>query len=290
METCRYIVARFVPDPVRDEAINIGVVLQCTSRKFVACRFLDDFARVRRIRPDIETPLLRKFSDEFQERVIRFSDIYSQPFIPEPLEHESVIEASFLDNLSTQYGNRFQFTSPRGTLATDPIQELNHLFGIFVAEKQYVPKRPRITHSKLRDRLYTLFDRSQLLAANLIKYEFVLPGKVKQDGWQFDFGRDDHNISIYQSIALDALGEEDKIDRALVLEGRIKDVRAAINHDGKQVNAYALTYSLPQDSPEYVGTTEARKILLNGDIDVVHFDYVPEFIDRLRVQLLGAGH
>lgn len=287
METCRYIIARFVPDPVRDEPLNIGIVLQCVSRKFIACRFLEDFRRITQARPEVEARLMREFGREFQDKVARFSDPFSQPFIPEPPEHQSVIDPAFLDDVAAQYGNRFQFTSPRGTLTTDPVQELNHLFDIFVAERRKEAKRQRITHYRLREKLHTLFDRSQLLTARLVQQPFILPGKVRREGWQFDFGRDDHNISIYQTLALDVSEEEGKIDRAMVLRGRIQDVRDAIHTNGKRVEAYALAYLLSEDSHDYVGSTEAKKILLDGDVDVVPFEGAADFVDRLRAQLLG---
>ena len=287
MESCRYIVARFVPDLVRDEPLNIGVILQCVSRKFIDCRFLEDFRRITQARPEVEARLLRAFSREFRDRVASFSNPFSQPFIPEPPEHQSVIDPAFLDDIAAQYGNRFQFTSPRGTLATDPVQELNHLFDTFVAERRREVKRQRLTHYRLREKLHALFDRSQLLAARLVQQPFIIPGKVKQDGWQFDFGRDDHNISIYQSLALDVTEEEDKIDRAMVLRGRIQDVKEAVRTNGKRVEAYALTYFLSEESHDYVGSTEARKILLEGDVEVIRFEGAADFVAKLRAQLLG---
>ncbi|MCX6010313.1 MAG: DUF3037 domain-containing protein [Chloroflexi bacterium] len=287
MDACRYVIAKFVSDPIRDEPLNIGVILQCPSRKFIASRFLTDFRRITWARPEVEAHLLRAFCKEFNDKIGAFSNPFGLPFIPEPPEHQSVIEPQFLDEVAAQYGNRFQFTAPRGTLTTDPVQELEHLFHTFVAERPHEIKPQRIGPARLRNKLYMLFDKSQLLVARLVQYQFTLPGKIKEDGWQFDFGSDNHNISIYQSLALDASEEEHKIDQAMILRGRIKDVRDAAQIRGNHsIEAYAITHTLPQDSNEYAGTTEARRILTDGDIEVIPFQFANDFVSNLRTQLM----
>ena len=292
MDACRYVIARFVPDPIRDEPINIGVILQCSSRKYASCRFLDDYRRIARLGPNIDVSLLHDFSDDFKLRIDSFSKPYEQPFIPEPQEHQSVIEDAFLNELVNEYGNRFQFTAPRPVLSDNLTAELTHLFDLFVADKRNLPRSPqRVTHSRIREHLYTMFNKYELIGKEKIQYQFSCRGMVKEDGYTFDFGRENGNISIYQSVALDASQEDEKIDRAYILKGRVEDVRTLALKNRKKVDAYAITYSLPENSQDYAGTTEAKKIINETDIQIIRFDdeYLSRFLSRLRTEVLPAS-
>jgi len=70
----------------------------------------------------------------------------------------------------------------------------------------------------------------------------------------------------------------------MILRGRIEDVRSATNNN---VEVYAITHILPQDSDEYIGTTEARGILEDGHITIVPLDMAGYFVDELRTRLVS---
>jgi hypothetical protein len=55
-----YAVIRAVPRIERDEFINVGVVLFCRERRFLAARLHVDEARLRALAPDMDIELLRE--------------------------------------------------------------------------------------------------------------------------------------------------------------------------------------------------------------------------------------
>lgn len=113
---CQYVVARFVPDEVRDEPINIGVILQSSSDKTSAFRFLSHFDRISMFLSGEKVSML--------EAVVRG--------LKKELQGKA-LKKSFLESLSENYRHSLQFTEVRGVLSSDPKLEVDRLFNTFVS-------------------------------------------------------------------------------------------------------------------------------------------------------------
>src|SRR5271154_7604677 len=68
----QYRILRYVPNRLRDEWVNIGVLLEEASGARQAIRLIEEpaeFARVRRVHPDVDENLLRSLPTEFDARL-----------------------------------------------------------------------------------------------------------------------------------------------------------------------------------------------------------------------------
>src|ERR1700744_127768 len=72
---CRFQLIRYVPDPVKNEFVNIGVVLRGDEqsgeqgRDQGLVRFTRDWSRVRCLDPDVDTQMLEALESEVGERL-----------------------------------------------------------------------------------------------------------------------------------------------------------------------------------------------------------------------------
>ena len=48
LKECSYFLVRYVPDLVRDEGLNIGLLLHSPEEEYLDCLFTDDVHRIRR--------------------------------------------------------------------------------------------------------------------------------------------------------------------------------------------------------------------------------------------------
>src|SRR5581483_6989067 len=70
--SCAYQVVRYAPNPLRDEWVNIGIVLFDSESGRVLRRLMDEdreLARVRRLQPQADETLLRRLPQEFEAQL-----------------------------------------------------------------------------------------------------------------------------------------------------------------------------------------------------------------------------
>src|SRR5580693_1805022 len=69
--TCAYRILRYTPNLVRDEWINIGVLVydpRSGERRLRLIEEQEEYARVRRLHPEADVSLLRALRDNLEER------------------------------------------------------------------------------------------------------------------------------------------------------------------------------------------------------------------------------
>ncbi|MFZ0882509.1 MAG: DUF3037 domain-containing protein, partial [Candidatus Acidiferrales bacterium] len=113
--TLRYRILRYVPNLVRDEWVNVGVLLEEARGSRRAVRLIEqpgEFARVRRLHPDADEDYLRALAPEFDAR----------------LRGPAREVTSYLDKLDQNLSNVLQLSPPRGLLADNFDAELDRLY------------------------------------------------------------------------------------------------------------------------------------------------------------------
>jgi hypothetical protein len=115
LQPCAYHVVRYQPNLIRDEWINIGVLLLDPATGRVLQRWLEepaDLARLRRLHPAADEELLLRLPAEF----------YRQ-FAGREMDAETLLQ-KFDDTLS----NAIELAPRKGLLARDPDAELDRIF------------------------------------------------------------------------------------------------------------------------------------------------------------------
>lgn len=103
----RYSVVQYVPDPIADERINIGVVAFTDER--VAPRFLNDWSRVRKFTTTQDVTFLREFARTF-------AGAASPELLIQGFEQGRPLDAGFIESAASDWINSIQFTTPRASL------------------------------------------------------------------------------------------------------------------------------------------------------------------------------
>ncbi len=134
----RYVVARYMPNPTREEYVNIGVLLQ--SEEGTVCRFTDDFSRVAALDPTVDRRILDDQQSEWSRRLTQSSEV-----IPVGQEHTPtevcLADERFLEYLVTSHVHNYRFSEIRH-VSGGAIQQTNvsgildTLFETYVAKKR----------------------------------------------------------------------------------------------------------------------------------------------------------
>ena len=170
----RYRVLRYSPNAIRDEWVNIGVLLEHAADGRLGMRLIEEpseIARVRRLHPQADESFLRALPTEFESR------------LGGPAAEASAHLAKLDDTLS----NALQFSPSHGTYAEDFDAELDRLYRDHVAP----PPRARggiaeSTRAWIKARINDVFLRRRVprLERSIRVDEFTQPG----DPLRLDYG------------------------------------------------------------------------------------------------------
>jgi hypothetical protein len=118
---CEFFLVRYVPDTVKNEFVNIGVVLREAGRPETAhVRFTKDWSRVRCVDPEADTGMLEALENEVLARL-------------RGGEQET---ASMMKALEDSFSNMLQITEPKACLAQSIAAELDQLSRLYVETRK----------------------------------------------------------------------------------------------------------------------------------------------------------
>jgi len=191
LQPCAYHVVRYQPNLIRDEWINIGVLLFDPSSGRVRQRWIEegaDFARLRRLHPSADEELLLGLPAEFDRQ----------------FAGREMDAAAILEKFDQTLSNAVQLSPRKGLLARDPDAELERIFREQVEPVREIRRSPAEirTRGDLRaqaadyfrsEKILRLMDRGVRVA------EFTYPG----DPMRIDFSyRRNGTRGFVHSVAL----------------------------------------------------------------------------------------
>ncbi len=148
---CEFFLIRYVPDVVKGEFVNIGVVLRTASepeaaRQQSAVRFTRDWRRVRCLDADADIVLLEALESEIGERMRRGPDVRDPKAV--------------LDVLGDTLSNSVQMTEAKATLAENMTLEMEQLMRLYVEPLKVQKARGKSGRAALAGTLRTEFERA----------------------------------------------------------------------------------------------------------------------------------
>jgi hypothetical protein len=260
-ETFRYRILRYAPNVVRDEWVNIGVVLEDLRTGRLSTKLVEtepELARVRRIHPDLDEELLRALPAELNDR-------FRAP-APEV--------TAYLEKLNQSLSNALQLSPRRGLLADDFDAEMDRLYRAYVSPPS---KRAggivQSVREFMREKLTDVFRRHRLLGKleSRVRVEgFTHPG----DSMRLDFGYQNSVRGFIHAVSL-----KRDASQAKVLAYTVNRIHA---RDSK-VEVTAVTEVEPQqDNRQHRFVSE---VLGEQQIRIVPMNRVETFAEELRVRL-----
>ena len=200
---CEFQLIRYVPDRVKNEFVNIGVVLrssgtegQSQSHGQIAVRFTRDWARVRRLDPDADTAMLEALEIEVARRLATWSaEEEAKPVL-------GVLE----DSLS----NTLQITASKAFLAESFPAGLEELLSLYVETAKRERDSRRSGRAAIHAAMRTQFERAgvwTLMRKQIAAAPYTKPG----DPLRIDCGyRPNGVVRMFQAVTLESDSEAAK--------------------------------------------------------------------------------
>jgi hypothetical protein len=113
---CEFFLLRYVPDAVKDEFVNVGVVLVESGGGWADVRFTKDWKRVRCLDPDADVEMLEGLEREIKERML-----------------EGVSGRDWLlKRMEDTFSNAIRLTPAKAVLADSPQEEIGRLSEMYL--------------------------------------------------------------------------------------------------------------------------------------------------------------
>jgi hypothetical protein len=260
--TLRFRVLRYTPNLVRDEWVNVGVLLEEVSGPRRAMRLIEgdsEIARVRRLHPGADENLLRALPSEFEAGLRGPEDEVQK----------------YLEKLDQTLSNVLQLGPQRGLLANDFDTELDRLY------HDYVERPPSVrggvvenTRAWIRGRLNDVFRRHRILGKlerSVRVEEYTQPG----DPLHLDYAYRYNGTRGY--IHTVALGRDSA--QAKVLAFTAERIRA------RAANSEFTAITEVEPGRENSRHQFVARLLAEQRISMVPLNRVEKFAEELRPRL-----
>jgi Protein of unknown function (DUF3037) len=192
---CEFQIIRYVPDPVKNEFVNIGVLLRASGGEPGVLRFTRDWGRVRCLDPDADTQMLEALEIEIGHRLRTQPSDHAKPIM-------ELLEGSF--------SNGIQITESRGHLAETFASGLEDLMRLYVDP----PRRERTQRRGGRTALVALMRKHFEDAGvwTLMRKQIAAAGYTQSgDPLRIDCGYRNGGMKMFQAISLQAGVDEAKL-------------------------------------------------------------------------------
>lgn len=232
-----FFLLRYVPDAVKDEFVNIGVVMvepSETGSGFADVRFARDWRRVQRLDPGADVEML-----ETLEREIRGS-------LAEVKDREALIK-----RLQDSFSNAIQLSPTKGVLAEEPALEIETLASLYL-EARPARRREASGRARILGRMREAFEQAgvwALMRKNIAAAQYTFKG----DPLKIDCGyRPNGEIKMFQAVSL--AGDADaakalafsypQIAEGIAREEKASSSLTAIVEDGLARTDEAILFAL----------------------------------------------
>jgi hypothetical protein len=193
---CEFQLIRYVPDPVKNEFVNIGVLLRASGGEQSALRFTRDWGRVRCLDPDADTQMLEAMEIEVGDQLRARAEDHPTPFM-----------VRLQDSLS----NGLQMTESKAYLAETFLSGLEDLMRMYVDTPLREPRRQRSGRSALIAAMRKQFESAgvwTLMRKQIAAADYTRPG----DPLRIDCGyRPNGVVRMFHAVSLEADSDAAKL-------------------------------------------------------------------------------
>ncbi len=192
---CEFQLIRYVPDPVKNEFVNIGVLLRASDGERSLLRFTRDWSRVRCLDPDADIPMLEALEIEVSQRLLGQS-----------ADHPKPIRALLEGSLS----NGIQITEAKAHLAETFLTGIEDLMRLYIDTPRRERSLRRGGRTALVAAMRTRFEEAgvwALMRKQIAAADYTRAG----DPLRIDCGYRNGVVKMFQAISLESNADDARL-------------------------------------------------------------------------------
>jgi Protein of unknown function (DUF3037) len=247
---CEFMLVRYVPNAIKGESVNLGLVLLNKETGGAEVRFTHDTRRLRCLDPEVDVEMLDAIEREIRER----------------LNEAGENRERILHLLRDSFSNAVQVSAPAALLTEAPEKEMNRLESIYLKRLPRSSQREHFGRGAIVDKMREAFKQSgawDLMRKDIPAAAYTHPG----DPLKIDCGYQPNGVvKFFHAVSLTT-----NPDAAKVLAFSYPQVRegvARVNHIASELTAI-IEPSLPRQE---TAISFALETLTGGSILIATTD------------------
>jgi DUF3037 family protein len=278
---CDFFLLRYVPDVVKGEFVNVGVVLlengdggpsTGSGQAFTDVRFTRDWRRVRCLDPEVDIELLQSYEAELRRLL--------QSRLPEAINYRGPMSRRewLLALMQQSFSGALELAPMSAVLTESPAAELGKLAQAYLesaARGRRVQAGRRVIFNAMRD-AFKQAGVWELMLKNIEVARYTRKG----DPLKIDCGyRTNGTIHLFHALSLAT-----DVDSAKVLAFSYSDLREGLN---TAEHAMSDMTAITEDGLDFAdeGVAFALATLQNSEIAIARASEMPQIAERARVEL-----
>jgi len=282
---CEFFLLRYVPDVVKGEFVNVGVVLlENGGGGFTDVRFTRDWRRVRCLDPEVDIELLESYEAELRRLL--------QSRLPEVINYRGPMSRRewLLAQMRESFSGALELAPMNAVLTESPPAELSKLAQAYLesaARGRRVQAGRRAIFNVMRD----AFEQAgvwELMLKNIEVARYTRRGdplkidcgyRVPGPAASADFVEANGVIHLFHALSLAT-----DVDSAKVLAFSYSDLREGLN---AAEHAMSDMTAITEDGLDLqdAGVAFALATLQNNEIAIARVSEMPQIAERARVEL-----
>jgi hypothetical protein len=257
-----FFLLRYVPDVVKEEFVNIGVVVLGEESDYADVRFTRDWRRVYCLDPNADIDLLEGLEREIRSELA-----------------EGMGRAALLSRLQDSYSNVVQVSEMRACLGSEPAKEMETLAAIYLQTAGRGAKREISERRRIVEAMRAAFEEAgvlKLLRQEIRASEYTYPG----DPLKIDFGyRRNGVVKMFHGIPL-----RGNVNAAKVLAYSYPQISAGIREKEDAACKLVAVVEANLDGGD-AGVQFALDIFKKSEIGIASVDEMPRYAEVARLEL-----
>jgi hypothetical protein len=267
MRQLEFFLLRYVPDAVKNEFVNIGLVMlepAANGAGFADVRFTHDWRRVRCLDPGADVEMLEALERDIRARLTEVQD-----------------REALLHKLEDSFSNMIQLSPAKGCLAAEPSRELDLMAKMYL-EVQHAGPGAMSGRGMILRRMEEAFEQANVLSM-LLRDVPVAEYTQAGDPLRFDFGYLlEREIRFLQAVSLAG-----SVGPAVMLAARFPQIAAQIRKKDEQRQTVARMTAVVDDDLDrtHDEVRFAWDMMNENGIDVFTAAEMPRIAEEIRQAL-----
>lgn len=283
LRQCEFFVLRYVPDVVKGEFVNIGVVLLETGggeAAFTDLQLTRDWRRARCLDPDIDIGLLEALEQELRSNL--------RARAPEIINYKGPLSRRewLLDQIETSWAGTLQMAPVLGVLTESPEAEIGVLAKAYL-ESQARGKQERVARGRtaIYNRMRAAFEEAgvwDLMLKDIVAAEFTRPG----DPFKVDCAYQPNGVlHMLQALSLaPEQGATAQVNAARALASSYEEIKEGLIRNRHLESTLTAIVEDELDMSD-VAVGFALATLAQDNVEVARVAELPAIAERVRVEM-----
>ncbi len=272
---CHFFLLRYVPDVVKGEFVNLGVVLlEEGENGFTDVRFLRDWRRLRGLDPEADIELLESYEAELRRLL--------QSRVPEIINYRGPMSRRdwLLAQIRDSFSGALEITPMTAVLTESPQAELGKLAQMYLESERHaqrVQSGRRVIYAAMRD----AFELAGVWQSPALRKDIAVAQYTRQgDPLKIDCGyRPNGVLHLFHAVSLAT-----DVNSAKVLAFSYSEMRDGLH---TVENAMSDLTAITEDEldPHDEAVAFALATLHNSNIAIAKVSDMPQIAERARLEL-----